>query len=483
MKIIRAIYLQESRCAKSGDRFIGYGRGTFYALPYSIEPTDGEHDYRSCKNCQDNHKTIVNQLKKRVKKFPNCCESHKRLLSLREFNRSDYRDAASQCADKVIFTYQHILNKQSSNIWQAEISQYLDNAIDSFGTFPEGYGAPFLLTDYISYVRQLIDNNNGIRQEVVNYVNTYFDRLFQENESLNKDPIKDLCAIYDDWLNLVPFDLPFLKDIKDVFRKKSPLMVYEDGTSASYLMSESQLLDYLTTLTNNLLVEIGGKISSIKDEDIIEFYKAFIRQELLFRNKILLKEKSDLPYVTIIEKWMNNQSSFLNKINTIGEIGTRPIRDDYPNDSFKEALKRIEDFKRCLEYNDLSILIDSNKKEKSLQLLFRIFWRNTDFDFNAEPNNGRGPLDFKVSKGASDKTIIEFKLASNSKLKQNLQNQVDVYKKANNTNKSITVLFFFNEKERNKLERVLRELQIKKQKNIVIIDCTKQKPSASNVKG
>ena len=83
----------------------------------------------------------------------------------------------------------------------------------------------------------------------------------------------------------------------------------------------------------------------------------------------------------------------------------------------------------------------------------------------------------------SDKTIIEFKLASNSKLKQNLQNQVDVYKKANNTNKSITVLFFFNEKERNKLERVLRELQIKKQENIEIIDCTKQKPSASNVKG
>lgn len=483
MKNIKAIYLQESRSAKSGDRIIDYGRGTFYALPYSIEPTGGEHDYRSCKNCQDNHKTIFNQLKKRVKKFPNCCESHKRLLSLRDFNRSDYRDAATQCADKVIFTYQHILNKQSSNIWQAEISQYLDNAIDSFGTFPEGYGAPFLLTDYISYVRQLIDNNTSIRPEVVNYVHSYFDRLFQENENLKKDPIQDLCKIYDDWLNLVPFDLPFLKEIKDVFRKKSPLMIYEDGTSDSYLISESQLFDYLATLTNNLLVEVGVKIASIKDEDIKEFYNAFIRQELLFSNKILLNEKSNLQYVTIIEKWMNNQSSFLNKINTLEEIGTRPIRDDYPNDSYKEALKRIEDYKGYLEYNDLSILIDSKKKEKCLQLLFRIFWRNTDFDFNSEPNNGRGPLDFKVSKGATDKTIIEFKLASNTKLKQNLQNQIDVYKKANNTNKSITVLFFFSEKEEKRIDRVLEELQIEKQENIVIIDCTKQKPSASNVKG
>lgn len=483
MKNIKAFYLQESRSAKSGDRIIDYGRGTFYALPYSIEPTSGEHDYRSCKNCLDNHKTIVNQLKKRVINFPNCCESHKRLLSLREFNRSDYKDAAIQCADKVIFTYQHILNKQSSNIWQAEIFQYLDNAIDSFGTFPEGYGAPFLLTDYISYVRQLIDNNKSIRQEIVNFVHSYFDRLFQENENLKKDPIQDLCQIYNDWLNLVPFDLPFLKDIKDVFRKNSPLMIYEDDTSVSYLISESQLLVYLATLTNNLLVKVGVKIASIKDEDIKDFYNAFIRQELLFSNKIILKEKSDLQYVTIIEKWMNNQSSFLNKINTLGEIGTRPIRDDYPNDSYKEAFKRIEDFKGYLEYNDLSILIDSKKKEKSLQLLFRIFWRNTDFDFNSEPNNGRGSLDFKVSKGAADKTIIEFKLASNTKLKQNMQNQVQLYNKANNTDKSITVLFFFNEKEEKRIDRVLEELQIKKQENIVIIDCTKQKLSASNVKG
>ena len=110
-------------------------------------------------------------------------------------------------------------------------------------------------------------------------------------------------------------------------------------------------------------------------------------------------------------------------------------------------------------------------------------WRKTSFDFNAEVNNGRGPLDFKVSKGNADKTIIEFKLASNTKLKHNLQNQVHIYEKANNTDKSITVLFFFNEKEKKKIDRVLEELQIIKKENLVVIDCTKQKPSASNVKG
>ena len=482
MQLIKAFYLQDSRIAISGDRTINYGRGTYYALPFPIEPTEGKHDYRTCETCQNHHKKIIEQLKKRVKKFPNCCGPHKRLLSLKDFNRSDYRNSDKQCADKVIFTYQHILNKQSSKIWQAEISQYLDNAINSFGVFPEEYGAPFLLTDYISYVRQLIANNDGIRQEVVDYVNSYFDRLFQENGNKEKDPIQNLCRIYDDWLNLVPFDLPFLRDVKDDFRNQSPLMIYGGNNSSLFLISDSQLLGYLTALTKELLVKIGKKISAIQNQDISDFYETFIRQELLFNNNLLAIDNTTIPYVSIIEEWMKNQSSFLNKIITVGKLTERIAQDIYPNDSYKESMQRIDDFKRYLEYNDLSILIDQNEKERSLQLLFKLIWRNTSFDFNAETNNGRGSLDFKVSKGSGDKTIIEFKLASNTKLKQNLKNQVEIYKKANNTKKSITALFFFNGKEKKRIESILDSLQMNKQESIIVIDCTKQKISASKVK-
>ena len=53
----------------------------------------------------------------------------------------------------------------------------------------------------------------------------------------------------------------------------------------------------------------------------------------------------------------------------------------------------------------------------------------TEYDVNREVNNGRGPVDFKVSKGSKDTTLVEFKLASNTKLKKNLENQVEIYKK------------------------------------------------------
>ena len=67
--------------------------------------------------------------------------------------------------------------------------------------------------------------------------------------------------------------------------------------------------------------------------------------------------------------------------------------------------------------------------------MYRLTWYATSYDVNREPNNGRGPVDFKVSKGAANKALLEFKLASNSKLRQNLQHQVEVYEAANNTSK------------------------------------------------
>lgn len=55
-------------------------------------------------------------------------------------------------------------------------------------------------------------------------------------------------------------------------------------------------------------------------------------------------------------------------------------------------------------------------------------------------SNGRGPVDYKVSMGDRDKTLVEFKLARNTKLKANLNDQVKIYEKANDTKSSITVI-------------------------------------------
>ena len=104
-------------------------------------------------------------------------------------------------------------------------------------------------------------------------------------------------------------------------------------------------------------------------------------------------------------------------------------------------------------------------------------------DVNREVNNGRGPVDYKVSKGSKDTTVVEFKLARNTKLEANLKNQVEIYKKANNTENALKVILYFNEKEKSKVDDILRKLRVKRAPNIILIDASKEnKISASKVK-
>ncbi|EII3728826.1 hypothetical protein [Vibrio cholerae] len=155
-------------------------------------------------------------------------------------------------------------------------------------------------------------------------------------------------------------------------------------------------------------------------------------------------------------------------------------------DTFAEALQRIKFMKQVIENNDgyklFYIKGHPVKRESDLQLLFRLTWFASVSDVNAEVNNGRGPVDYKISRGNHDKTLVEFKLASNSKLKQNLKHQVEVYEAANQTKKSIKVILYFNDTELAKLSKVFKDLGLTEGDTLVTIDARPNKDSASNVK-
>lgn len=155
-----------------------------------------------------------------------------------------------------------------------------------------------------------------------------------------------------------------------------------------------------------------------------------------------------------------------------------------PIGSYEASCQRVMFLKHVIENQDgYKLFYYKGKpvsKEKDLQLLFKFTWFASIFDVNAEVNNGRGPVDFKISVGSSDKTLVEFKLASNSKLKQNLLHQVDIYKAANQTDQSMKVILFFTESELKKLNKVLKELGLCNDPDIILIDA-RNKKSASNV--
>lgn len=120
------------------------------------------------------------------------------------------------------------------------------------------------------------------------------------------------------------------------------------------------------------------------------------------------------------------------------------------------------------------------KKEEDIQILYRLVWHYTGFDVSREVNDGRGPADYKISKGAKDKTIVEMKLASNSGLARQLANQAEIYQKASDAGVAFKVVVFFTLTEKSRIEKVMRELGIEKSKKIYLIDARDDnKPSAS----
>ncbi len=153
--------------------------------------------------------------------------------------------------------------------------------------------------------------------------------------------------------------------------------------------------------------------------------------------------------------------------------------------TYEEARRRVLYLKRVIEDQDgYRIFYLKGKpiqREADLQLLYLLTWYATPSDVNREVNNGRGPVDFKVSRGNRDKSLVEFKLASNSKLKQNLAKQVAIYEAASNTSKSLKVICYFSAAELEKVQTILHELKLEGHPDITLIDArSDNKPSASN---
>lgn len=186
-------------------------------------------------------------------------------------------------------------------------------------------------------------------------------------------------------------------------------------------------------------------------------------------------------------KVKDTEQQFIHKIRELVDeklVGTEFYQE--ADDSFEESLRRLNYLKSVIEDQDgYRFFYHAGKpiqREADLQLMYKLTWCASTYDVNREVNNGRGPVDFKISKGKQDKTLVEFKLASNSKLKQNLKHQVGVYEVANGTAKSIKAILYFSEPELRRVQTILAELGLNGRRDVVLIDaCSTNKPSASNV--
>lgn len=157
-----------------------------------------------------------------------------------------------------------------------------------------------------------------------------------------------------------------------------------------------------------------------------------------------------------------------------------------PYNTHEEAYLRLLFLKDVIETKGGHKLFYINgkplKREADLQILYRLTWYATPSDVTREANDGRGPADFKISRSAVDKTIVEFKLAKSTQLERNLEKQCRVYEAASDaTHPSIKAILYFDDAELRRVKRILKRLKAENDSNIVLIDARDyNKPSGSN---
>jgi hypothetical protein len=170
-----------------------------------------------------------------------------------------------------------------------------------------------------------------------------------------------------------------------------------------------------------------------------------------------------------------------------------PIRNFVASDHqsvIKTVLAICKHFKKLIEANGLfKLLYDQNeelKPERAAQLLFYgiadAYCSANNLDLSAEPNAGRGPVDFKVSKGYRSRLNVEVKYTDNPKLASGFERQLPTYDAAESAFESIYLIINTGRKV-SRLRRVekLRANQIalgKRAPTIIVIDGSFQRSAS-----
>jgi hypothetical protein len=159
----------------------------------------------------------------------------------------------------------------------------------------------------------------------------------------------------------------------------------------------------------------------------------------------------------------------------------------HEKNSYQLCKEIMEKFKDWVENKGGWKLINeaaSRKKESSIQaqiqLLGQFYKDYFNLDISREANAGRGPVDFKMSKG-KDITVVEVKLSSNPQYLHGFVTQIEEYAKAENTDNKIYVLIDMGHPQKiEKIRRTYDEMKKNGEKpsDLIIIDA-QQKASAS----
>lgn len=207
-------------------------------------------------------------------------------------------------------------------------------------------------------------------------------------------------------------------------------------------------IDLVVSQNNALRMEINSEVASAWNKYTTVERKSYLRREV-FKDPDACKRVIEGYRAEELEAFNphDNFEYFLTKLaQKIENLGIDWRTKKKAVNSYVGAMDILDFFRQWVEYNKgWEVIQDANSRnrEKILQRVIHLaglsYIKTNNLDMSCEPDEGRGPVDFKVSMG-QDITIIEVKLTSNNQYLHGYEVQIEEYGKAEQTDNMIYVL-------------------------------------------
>jgi hypothetical protein len=236
---------------------------------------------------------------------------------------------------------------------------------------------------------------------------------------------------------------PLLLVPRDIVRD---LPLATDWSDIARVVNEN---DELRERINGSIGEIWATMSRARKENI---KKAAMGSEEAFNTLLeMLKDIDPEPYDFTSDK---NGESFWTKLlesipNQFPFDLSRYAKQQLDLDAVEKLVQAmVEQFRDLVEnkglWKELWTEEDTPRKEKASQRIFFAmaysYCKANNIDLTPEADSGNGPVDFKLSRGSDAKVLVEIKLSTNSDVVHGYAKQLEIYKKADDTDRAIFLL-------------------------------------------
>jgi len=335
-----------------------------------------------------------------------------------------------------------------------------------------------LIKDYLCEYTQRFAKQH-LRADQIRLINVPRARFNYDTESWS--PVKyELPWANGDFVLLTPRDI-LTKD--DTWINKDDLV--NDFEEIAPAIPDENLRAQVNNYFAKVLIRRRDQEPTKKDRNeaarqtILEF-PALIDYFIRYK-----EDHGDEAEISSSDKVRTSEQVYINQIRDLQNVlSEHTMFYSLRGNTYAEAQERLEYLRDVIEnkggHKIFYIKGKPLERETDLHVMYHLVWFGTPSDVSREVNDGRGPADFKISRGAKDKTIVEFKLAKNTGLEKNLLKQVEIYKKASDAEHSLKAILYFTEEEFNRAVRILKKLELYGHQDIYLIDGRNDnKPSGS----